>query len=268
LEYPPTHDCHSPSAHSAFASAHEMVEFIAQVREVSGGLPVGIKMCVGQPGEFAAFCKAMVEIGNGPDFITVDGAEGGTGAAPPELTNSVGLPMQEGLILVRNLLIGAGLRDKVSINASGKISSGFSIVRTVALGADITCAARAFMLSLGCIQALKCNTNKCPTGIATQKKELMFGLDPEDKTHRVYHFHRQTVKAAAGIAGIMGYDSVSAVTANDVMRRVTPDTVRTLAEAFPVCEPGSLLTGEAPPRLQVAWDDCALHQPSTSQWIY
>ena len=121
-----------------------------------------------------AFCKAMVEIGNGPDFITVDDAEGGTGAAPPKLTNSVGLPMQEGLVLVRNLLVGAGLRDKVSINASGKISSGFAIIWTVALGADITCAARSFVLSLGCIQALKCNSNNCPAGIATQRKDLMY----------------------------------------------------------------------------------------------
>ena len=206
---------------------------IAQVRESSGGVPVGIKMCVGQPGEIAAFCKAMVEIGNGPDFITVDGAEGGTGAAPPELTNSVGLPMQEGLVLVRNLLVGAGLRDKVSINASGKISSGFVIIRTVALGADITCAARSFMRSLGCIQALKCNSNNCSTGIATQRKDLMYGLDPADKKNRVYHFHRSTLNAAAGIAGIMGYDMISGCTVSDAMRRVTPNAVRTLAEAFP-----------------------------------
>lgn len=269
LEYPPTHDCHSPASHSAFSTPHEMVEFIAHVRETSGGIPVGIKMCVGQPGEFAALVRAMVEVGNGPDFITVDGAEGGTGAAPPELTNSVGLPMQEGLVLVRNMLVGAGLRDKVSIVASGKISSGFSIIRTVALGADVTCAARAFMLSLGCIQALKCNTNKCPTGIATQKKELMYGLDPEDKMHRVYHFHRKTLKAAAGIAGIMGYDRISDVTANSVMRRVKPDVVRTLAEAFPEVEPGCLLNGTAPARLQAAWDvGGSSSNASARQWIY
>ena len=268
LTYPPTHDCHSPSAHSAFTNALELVQFISQVRELAGGIPVGIKMCIGQPGEVAALCRAMVEIGNGPDFITVDGAEGGTGAAPPELTNSVGLPMQEGIVLVRNLLVGAGLRDKVSINASGKISSGFSIIRTVALGADITCAARAFMMSLGCIQALKCNTNKCPTGIATQNKELMFGLVPEDKKNRVYHFHDKTVSAAAGIAGIMGYDTISGVTANDIMRRVTPDTVRTLSEAFPEVEPGCLLSGEGPQRLQDVWDDHGLNRKSARQWIF
>jgi glutamate synthase domain-containing protein 2 len=164
LDFPATSDCHSPARHSSFNNAHELVEFIIRVREISGGLPVGIKMCVGEPGDVAALCKAMLDIGNGPDFITVDGAEGGTGAAPPELTNSVGLPMEEGLVLVRNMLVGSGLKDKTKINASGRIVSGFSLVKTIALGADITSAARAFMMSLGCIQALKCNTNKCPTG--------------------------------------------------------------------------------------------------------
>jgi glutamate synthase domain-containing protein 2 len=164
LDFPATGDCHSPARHSSFNNAHELVAFIARVREISGGLPVGIKMCVGEPADVASLCKAIVEIGNGPDFITVDGAEGGTGAAPPELSNSVGLPLEEGLVLVRNMLVGSGLKDKTKINASGRIVSGFSLVRTIALGADITSAARAFMMSLGCIQALKCNTNKCPTG--------------------------------------------------------------------------------------------------------
>jgi glutamate synthase domain-containing protein 2 len=184
LPYPATGDCHSPARHSAFNNAHEMVEFIANVREQSGGLPVGIKLCVGNPGDIAGLCQAMLEVGNGPDFITVDGAEGGTGAAPPELSNSVGMPLEEGIVVVRNMLTGAGLKHKTAINASGRLYSGFSIVRTIALGADITCAARAFMMSLGCIQALKCNTNKCPTGIATLNKDLMYGLDPEVKSTR------------------------------------------------------------------------------------
>lgn len=196
----------------------------------------------------------------------------GTGAAPPELTNSVGLPLEEGLVLVRNLLVGAGLRDKIKINASGKISSAFSLIRTIALGADITCAARAFMLSLGCIQALKCNTNKCPTGIATQDKALMYGLDPEIKTHRVYHFHRKTVQAAAEIAGIMGYESIHSVTSNDIMRRIQSNVVRTLSEHFPEVEPGSLVTGTAKRRLQEAWDNCSSdrekYHASHRRWIY
>jgi glutamate synthase domain-containing protein 2 len=184
LEYPPTGDCHSPARHSAFNNAYEMVEFVAKVRELGGGIPVGIKLCVGEPGDIAALCKAIVEVGTGPDFISVDGAEGGTGAAPPELSNSVGLPLEEGIVVVRNMLVGAGLKEKVAINASGRVTNGFSLVRTIALGANITSAARAFMMSLGCIQALKCNTNKCPTGIATLNKDLMFGLDPEQKSVR------------------------------------------------------------------------------------
>ena len=185
LTYPPVGDCHSPARHSSFSNAYELVLFITKVRELSGGLPVGIKLCVGEPTDIADLCKAMIELNNGPDFITIDGAEGGTGAAPPELTNSVGTPLEEGLVLVHNFLVGAGLKDnKTSIIASGRITSGFGLVRTLALGADICNAARAFMMSLGCIQALKCNTNKCPTGIATLEKDLMFGLDPEVKCNR------------------------------------------------------------------------------------
>ena len=209
LAYPPTSDCHSPPSHSAFSNPREMIEFIIQLRELGGGLPVGIKMCVGDPRDVAALVRTMVEMSNGPDFITVDGAEGGTGAAPPEYSNSVGLPLEEGLVVVRNLLIGTGMRDKVRINASGKVCSGFSLTRTLALGADITAAARAFMLSLGCIQALKCNTNKCPTGIATQNVDLQYGLDPTDKALRVYNFQRKTVQAAAEIVGTIGHERFS-----------------------------------------------------------
>ena len=150
LKFPPEDDCHSPFSHSAFTNPHEMIDFISRVRELSGGIPVGIKICVGHPAEIAAVVRAMVEMGNGPDFITVDGAEGGTGAAPPELTNSVGLPLEEGLVLVRDMLTGAGLRDKVKLNASGKITSGFSIVRTLSLGADITSAARGKLPTAWC----------------------------------------------------------------------------------------------------------------------
>lgn len=268
LAYPPTDDCHSPASHSAFSNARELVEFIAKVRELSGGLPVGIKMCVGEPGEIAMLCQAMLEAGNGPDFITVDGAEGGTGAAPPELSNSVGLPMEEGIVVVRNMLVGTNLRDKTRINASGRITSGFSLVKTIALGADYTCAARAFMMSIGCIQALKCNTNKCPTGIATQDKKLMFGLDPEEKSTRAYFFHKKTVQAASDIVGIMGYDAFNQVTANDIMRRLHDNKVRTLSEHFPEVEPGSLLTGKASIRMQAVWDYCKTENVVTRRWIY
>lgn len=243
------------------------MQFISHLRDLSGGLPIGIKLCVGQPKEFAALCKAITEIGVGPDFITVDGAEGGTGAAPPEFSDSIGLPLEEGLVLVRNMLIGAGLRDKVKIIAAGRITNGFAIVRTLALGADVTNSARGFMLSLGCIQALKCNSNKCPTGIATTNKDLMEGLDPEDKALRVYNFHKRTVQAALDIIGAMGHECVSDVTSDDIMRRGS-NNVRTLSERFPSIEPNSLLEGKAPERLQNIWDGCSSHKSSSKRWIY
>jgi len=269
LPFPPLSACHSPSQHSSFRNPHELVHFISQVRDLSGGLPVGIKLCVGQPGEFAALCKAIHEVGMGPDFITVDGSEGGTGAAPPELSDHVGLPVEEGVVMVRNMLVGANLKDKIAINVSGKITSGYSIVRAIALGADVTCAARAFMLSLGCIQALKCNTNKCPTGVATQDKDLMYGLDPQDKTHRVFNYHKLTVAAASDIVGVMGYESFSDVKPNDIMRR-TDSNVRTLSELFPEVTPGCLLDGSGPDRLQAAWDSCSEtdHGAICRRWIY
>ncbi len=180
LPYPPLHDCHSPSTHSAFSNSHELVEFVANLREMSGGLPVGMKMCVGQPKDFVNLCKAILDVGLGPDFITIDGAEGGTGAAPAEFSDSIGMPLEEGLVLARDFLEGSNLRDKIKLIASGRITSGFSITRNLAIGADITNSARGFMMSLGCIQALKCNSNKCPTGIATQNKDLMFGLGKLD----------------------------------------------------------------------------------------
>jgi len=272
LEFPPTDDCHSPARHSAFGNPVELVEFLAQLRQLSGGRPVGIKLCVGDPREVALLCRAMVDTGLGPDFITVDGAEGGTGAAPPELTNSVGLPLEEGLVLVRNLLQGASLKDQVCLNASGRITSGFSLVRTLALGADFTAAARAFMMSLGCIQALKCNTNKCPTGIATLDPDLMHGLDPQLKTTRVANYHSKTVHAAQEMVGILGKSSFGALQPDDIMRRVAADKVVTLAEQFPGAERGCLLDGKGPERLQQLWDStaaAAMNVKSLSKrWIY
>lgn len=267
LPFPPLGDCHSPSRHSAFGNPRELIQFISLVRETAGGIPVGIKLCVGNPGEVAALCKAIVEIGSGPDFITVDGGEGGTGAAPPEFSNSVGLPLEEGLVTVRNLLVGSGLKDKIAINASGHVCTGFSLVRTLALGADITSAARAFMLSLGCVQALKCNTNKCPTGVATLDRKLMFGLDPTEKSVRVANFQARTVGSAAGIVGAVGKSSFAAVTADDIMRRVDGQ-VLTLAEKFPLVETKSLLDGTAPSRLQSLWNENDFGCQAATKWIY
>ena len=230
LSYPPDVDCRSPPYHSAFSDQCGLIDFVSSLREHAGGMPVGIKLCVGDPRDVARLVRAMIEMGTGPDFITVDGGEGGTGAAPPEYSDSVGMPLEEGLVVVRNLLIGSGMRSKVRIVASGKVTNGFSLVRTLALGADATCAARAFMLSLGCIQALKCNTNRCPTGIATQDRDLQYGLDPAEKSYRVYNFHRKTMDAAAEIVGTMGHDRFS-----DVRGECFIFVFTTMLVAFPTC---------------------------------
>jgi glutamate synthase domain-containing protein 2 len=188
-----TEDCNSPARHSAFANPRELMLFVRKLRGLSGGKPVGFKLCVGRPKEFAALVRAMLETGVAPDFITVDGGEGGTGAAPPEFSNHVGMPLMEGIWVVRSILEGAGLRDRVKIIASGRVVSGFSLVKALAMGADACNAARAMMFALGCIQALKCNTNKCPTGITTQDPELMQGLHVPSKALRVANFQMGTV---------------------------------------------------------------------------
>ena len=269
LQYPAEHDCHSPATHSAFDDHVGLLTFVNRVRTLSGGLPVGFKMCVGDPRDVACIVRAMVDLNTGPDFITIDGGEGGTGAAPPEYSDSVGLPLEEGLVVVRNLLVGAGLRSKVKLIASGRVTNGFSLVRTLALGADATNAARAFMLSLGCIQALKCNTNKCPTGIATQDRELQYGLDPEEKSYRVYNYHSKTLTAAAEIVGTIGHDRFVDLSGNDIMRRLAQGDVKTLEDYLPNVETESLLKGNAPLPLQEIWNGTAMGaKPSAIRWIY
>lgn len=196
-----TKDVDSPPSHKAFKGPHTMMLFIQQLRELSGGKPIGFKMCVGDPTEIAAVVHAMVDLDIYPDFITVDGGEGGTGAAPPEFSNSIGTPLVEGLYLVNSLLEGAAIREKIKIIVAGKVLSGFSLVRCLALGADVCNAARAMMFALGCVQALKCNTNKCPTGVATQEPHLMQGLVVEDKARRVANYQQQTIKSAMEIVG-------------------------------------------------------------------
>ncbi|CAM9438482.1 unnamed protein product [Discosporangium mesarthrocarpum] len=247
-------DCVSPPNHSAFQGPRGVVDFVDLLRELSGGKPVGVKLCVGRAEEVAAVILASMEKGegHGPDFYTVDGSEGGTGAAPPEFSNSVGTPLVEGVVLVDDLLTGAGMRDRVKIICSGKVLSGFSIVRNVALGADICNSARAMMFALGCVQALKCSTNHCPTGVATQDKELMKGLVVSDKTERVYRYHKKTVHTALEIAGAAGVDSTSALSRHMIMRRVG-GVGRSYADLFPPVTPGSLLGGTAPPSLLSTW---------------
>ena len=237
LAFPPTDDCNSPARHSAFDSPEGMMLFIAQLRELSGGKPVGFKLCLGKPEEFAALVRAMLATGVVPDFITVDGAEGGTGAAPPEFSNSVGMPMAEGLTLVHALLLGAGLRDRVKVIAAGKVLTGFSVVRTLAMGADVCNAARAMLFALGCIQSHKCNTNKCPTGITTQDPELMAGLDVGDKAARVALFQAKTVHVALEITGALGYKSAAEISGKDVVRRTRSHGLRDFNEIYRASKP-------------------------------
>ena len=197
-------DCISPAGHSAFRTPIELMEFIGQLRELSNGKPIGFKLCIGHRREFLSMCKAMIKTGIKPDFIVVDGAEGGTGAAPIEFANRVGMPMLEGLSFVQNALRGAGVREDIRVGVAGKIITAFDIARAMALGADFCNSARGFMFALGCIQARICHTNLCPTGITTQDLLRQRALDVEDKSHRVMRFHRNTMHALAEIAGAAG----------------------------------------------------------------
>ena len=203
---PMDEDCISPPSHSAFSTPLEMVDFLGQLRELSGGKPVGFKLCIGHRREFMCIVKAMLETGIYPDFIVVDGSEGGTGAAPLEFSNHMGMPLQDGLAIVHNTLIGAGIRDRIRIGASGKVVSAFDICRTLAMGADWCNSARGFMFAVGCIQAQACHTNECPAGVATQDKLRQRAVDVTDKSVRVANFHRNTLKAVAHMIGAAGLE--------------------------------------------------------------
>jgi len=231
----------SPPGHSAFSTPIELLEFIAHLRKLSGGKPVGMKLCVGRRSDIFAICKAMIETNIKPDFITVDGGEGGTGAAPLEFTNSLGMPARDAWIFVHSALRGIGMRDQIKVIASGKILTGFHIIRAIALGADLCASARGMMLALGCIQSLRCNTNHCPTGITTQLPAFTYGLDVTDKTERIYRFHKGTIHGALELLGAMGLDSVDELEPHLIFRRVDDLRVRNLAELYDYLEPGQLL---------------------------
>jgi len=247
-------DVISPPAHTAFSTPLGLLQFLQLLREASGGKPVGFKLCVGKRHEFLGIVKAMLESGLMPDFITVDGAEGGTGAAPLEFSDSVGTPLNEGLAFVHNALVGAGLRTQIRLIASGKVNTGFQIATKVALGADMCNAARAMMFALGCIQALRCNTNRCPTGVATQDPELVHGLHVGDKSTRVARFHRETVKSFFEVLGAAGLRDPGALKPWYIMRRVNSGEVRSYHEIYPPIEPGALLTGSINGSLGHAWN--------------
>jgi glutamate synthase domain-containing protein 2 len=234
-------DCISPATHPAFATPIEMLQFIARLRELSGGKPTGFKFCLGHPWEFFAICKAMLETGITPDFIVIDGAEGGTGAAPVEFTDHVGTPLQEGLLLVHNTLVGLNLRSKIKIGASGKVISAFDIARTMALGADWCNSARGFMFALGCIMAQTCHTGLCPTGVTTQSRLRQRALVPEDKATRVYNFHRNTLAALAELAGAAGLSHPRELRPHHIVRRVSANEVRLVSSLIKFLKPGDLL---------------------------
>jgi glutamate synthase domain-containing protein 2 len=236
-------DCISPSSHSAFSTPVEMMHFIARLRKLSGGKPTGFKFCIGHPWEWFAIVKAMLETGITPDFIVVDGAEGGTGAAPVEFTDHVGAPLQEGLRLVHNTLVGLNLRHRIKIGCAGKVVSAFDIARMMALGADWCNAARGFMFALGCIQAQSCHTDRCPTGIATQDASRWRKLDVPDKATRVHNFHRNTLKALREMLCAAGLEHPSQLGPEHILRRVSPTEVRSLNALYRFLEPGELLGG-------------------------
>ena len=231
----------SPPNHKAFSDAEGLLKFVKQLRELSGGKPVGFKLCVGRTEEFVDICKAMLITGILPDFITVDGGEGGTGAAPVEFSNSLGMPMCDGLAFVANTLEGYNLRKDIKIMASGKIISGFHMARAVALGADICYSARAMMLALGCIQALECHENTCPTGVATQDKSLMRGLVVNNKADRIANYHEKTLHSFVELVAATGNSHYSNLNRTHIKRRVSADTVKRFDEIYPTIATGSLI---------------------------
>ncbi len=253
-------DIISPPAHSAFSSPLEMVQFIAELRRLSGGKPVGFKLCVGSRREFLSVCKAMVETGITPDFITVDGGEGGTGAAPLEFSNSVGAPLAVGLSFVDDALVGSGLRERIRIIVAGKILTGFHVVSRLALGADVCNSARGMMFAVGCIQALKCNTDLCPVGVATQNPALARGLDPGTKADRVANFHARTVESVYTLLAAAGLDDPTAIGRRHIFRRVGEGDVRSYAEIYPELERNALRAGTAPEGWNRLWDGASAAQ--------
>jgi glutamate synthase domain-containing protein 2 len=246
-------DVISPPTHSTFNTPIGLLEFVQQLRELSGGKPVGIKLCLGSQVEFMAICKAMVATKIVPDFITVDGGEGGTGAAPLEFTNSVGTPLTEGLIFIHNALVGVGLRDQIRVICAGKILSGFSLASKLALGADICNSARGMMLALGCVHSLKCNTNRCPTGVTTQDPNLMYGLNVEDKYQRVARYHAEVLISLAELTAAAGLDHPADLRPYHLFRRVSATEVLSFDKIYPYLDNCALLNGTHHPYYAQAW---------------
>jgi glutamate synthase domain-containing protein 2 len=248
-------DCISPAAHSAFSTPLEMMAFVGQLRELSGGKPVGIKLAIGHPWEWFGVAKAMLQTGIAPDFIVVDGGEGGTGAAPLEFSNHVGAPLREALMLVHNTLVGINLRHQVKIAASAKIVTAFDIARCMAMGADWCNSARGFMFALGCLQAQTCHTGHCPTGVTTQDPQRMRALVVPDKAERVYQFHHNTLHALQELVAAAGLSHPNQLGPEHIIRRVSSTEVRSLAALHLWLTPGELLNGTPDhPVFKVFWE--------------
>jgi glutamate synthase domain-containing protein 2 len=246
-------DCVSPPAHGAFSTPHEFMDFIVQLRDLSGGKPVGIKMAVGHRYEFLAIVKAMLEAQVTPDFIVVDGGEGGTGAAPSELSNHVGMPLNEGLSFVHNALVGAGLRDRIKLAASGKLVTAYDLCRVLAMGADYALAARPFMFAVGCIQSRSCHTNGCPTGVATQDSLRQRALVVSDKAPRVANFHRNTMRALAELLGAAGLSQPDELKPWHLQIRHQSGAVLRGDDVYPHVAPGAILAGDMSDELSREW---------------
>ena len=249
----PHKDVISPPAHTAFSTPIELLEFVQTLRDETNGKPVGFKLCIGNKSEFLAICKAMIETGIQPDFITIDGAEGGTGAAPVEYSNRLGIPVNEGLVFARNALIGIEKRDEIRLIASGKVATGFDMIEKLALGADMCNAARAMLFSIGCIQSLKCNTNKCPTGIATQDATRAKAVNVEEKRHKVANFHRRTVESYLDMLGAMGHTSADELHPSSIMRRIGNEREEDYAHLYPELRAGNLLGKKIHPDYADDW---------------
>ena len=236
-------DCISPAYHAAFSTPLELLRYIAHLRELSGGKPTGFKLCVGHPWEFLGVVKAMIETDILPDFIVVDGKEGGTGAAPLEFMDHLGMPLRDGLAFVHSALVGTNLRQHIKLGCSGKITSGFDMARVMALGADWCNAARGFMFAVGCIQSQQCHTGRCPTGVATQDPYRQRAINVSDKAQRVASFHRETVKALAELVAAAGLDHPKEFRPQHFMRRAHDGCIVTFAEQYHLLKPGELLGG-------------------------
>jgi glutamate synthase domain-containing protein 2 len=247
-------DVVSPPGHSAFDSPRGLCEFVDELRGLSGGKPTGFKICIGHRHEFLGVCKAMVETGILPDFINVDGAEGGTGGAPLEFSNSMGTPLLEGLMFVHNSLVGCGLRDKIKIACAGKVTSAAHILRNLAIGADWCNSARGMMMAVGCLQAQVCHTNKCPVGVATQDPIRQRALHVGNKSERVAQYHRNTMDALVEMVAAIGLEHPNQIRPNHVFRRITPERAVSYAEAFRFLKEGELLNGCDDPQFKADWE--------------